>query len=163
MQKLLLFIFVVFPFSPAQAQQIKTYCDTSDHELVDFWLGKWNLTWEGGTGTNTITKSHGGCVINEDFKSANLIGMSSSIYDVNAETWRQIWMDNQNGYLNLKGRKDGNNFIFQTTPNPENTEIQLRMVFSNIKQDSLSWSWQRTDNGGGLWNDLWNISYIRAE
>ncbi len=164
MQKyLLLFIFLMIPLSQTQAQQTQTYCDTAEHEFVDFWLGNWDLTWEGGTGTNSITRTHGGCVINEDFKSANLIGMSSSIYDINTKTWRQIWMDNQNGYLNLKGHKEGDDFIFQTTPNPEEPEIQLRMVFSNIKQDSLNWSWQRTDSGGANWNDLWNISYTRAE
>ncbi len=158
---LLTIIIFLCSFTISIAQQPKEFCTSVDHHIMDFWVGSWDLTWQGGKGTNTITKTHGGCVVQEDFNSANLNGLSISSYDINAKTWRQIWVDNQNGFLNLFGKKDGENFIFHTTPNLENPNIQLQMVFSDIKKDSFIWTWQRTESNGEEWNNLWQISYKR--
>ncbi|MDQ1540235.1 MAG: hypothetical protein QOH29_961, partial [Actinomycetota bacterium] len=53
------------------------------HEL-DFWLGSWVCTWEGGEGSNTVSRELGGPVIVERFEIADptpFSGMSVSVYD----------------------------------------------------------------------------------
>ena len=60
----------------------------------DFWLGTWRATWgeNGAHGTNTVTKEYGGRVIQERFDGRpgiDLAGMSVSVYDAQADCWRQ--------------------------------------------------------------------------
>lgn len=161
-----LFSFVmifIIPFQNSVAQQNTSPCNGPEYSILDFWVGKWNVTWEGGSGTNHITKDYNGCVIREDFRGSNLKGMSISSYVKPEGKWRQIWVDEQNGFLDLSGIKDGDNYIFHTTPNPEKPEVQLRMVFSDILKDSFTWTWQGTTDGGKNWETRWQINYIRAK
>ncbi len=165
MSKYLILLILLFsaPLQNTLAQQNNSTCNGPEYSVLDFWVGKWDLTWEGGSGTNEITKEYNDCVIHENFKGSNLKGMSISSYVEPAGTWRQIWVDEENSFLDLYGKKDGGNYIFHTTPNDETPNIQLQMVFSEIKPDSFIWTWQRTDNGGDTWQDLWKISYKRAK
>ncbi len=149
-------------FEIALAQQ-QTNCSSANHTTLDFWVGKWSVSWEGGSGTNEITKEYHGCVIRENFKGSNLKGMSISSYVPATDTWRQIWVDEENGFLDLKGKKSGENYIFHTTPNSSKPNIQLQMVFANITENSFLWTWQRTDDHGENWQNLWQINYKRIE
>lgn len=159
---ILLLILSIMPSNLAIAQQQVPTCDSENHDDIDFWVGKWNATWEGGSGTNEITREYNGCVIRENFKGSNLKGMSVSSYSPVDKMWRQIWLDEQNGFLDLKGFYDGDNYIFHTTPNPGNPDTQLQMVFSDIKHESFTWTWMSTTDGGKNWQNNWQISYSRA-
>lgn len=82
-------------------------CTAPEAAQFDFWLGEWELAWgEEGRGTNVIATSLDDCVILERFDgtpSIPLRGMSVSVYDARLGQWRQTWVDNQGGYLNLDG------------------------------------------------------------
>ena len=159
----LLLLLSLITTSQCYAQQNVPTCDSDNHDDLDFWVGKWNVAWEGGSGTNEITKEYKGCVIRENFQGSNLLGMSISTYLPADKSWHQTWMDEQNGYLDLTGFYQGNNYIFHTTPNSDTPDTQLQMVFSNIQKDSFTWTWMGTRNGGKNWNTLWQISYTRAD
>tara|TARA_R110002096_G_scaffold415163_1_gene616631 strand:- start:18106 stop:18666 length:561 start_codon:yes stop_codon:yes gene_type:complete len=164
MKKLLvLLLLMLVPASQCFAQATSPVCTSEDHDDLDFWVGKWNAVWDGGSGTNEITKEYSGCVIREDFKGSNLLGMSVSTYFPGDKSWHQTWMDEQNGYLNLDGYYDGADYIFHTTPDANNPDIQLQMVFSDIKKDSFTWTWMRTTDGGKNWQNNWQISYTRVK
>lgn len=147
----------------AHAQQPEQACNSELHDDLDFWVGKWDATWEGGSGTNEITKEYNGCLIRENFKGSNLLGMSVSSYSPTDKMWRQTWIDEQNGYLDLKGYYEGEDYIFHTTPDTSKPEAQLRMVFSDIQQDSFTWTWMGTQDGGKNWNTRWQIHYTRLK
>ncbi len=77
---------------------------------LDFWLGSWHARWEGGEGTNTLTREFGGKVIVERFEgrpSMELTGFSVSVFDADADLWRQTWVDDQGGYFALRGGSEG--------------------------------------------------------
>jgi hypothetical protein len=38
---------------------------------------------------------------------------------------------------------------------------QVRMVYADITPQSLTWRWQRSNDGGATWNDVWVINYTR--
>ena len=42
---------------------------------------------------------------------------------------------------------------------PEATQ----MVFENITADHFDWNWQRSNNNGETWTDVWNIHYTRKK
>ena len=36
-----------------------------------------------------------------------------------------------------------------------------RMVYEDITENSLTWRWQRSADGGATWSDQWVIRYVR--
>lgn len=142
-------------------------------DYFDFWLGEWDLHWyhEDGSmskGYNRIVKILDGKVIQENFESYSekeevpLKGMSLSVYTPRAQRWQQSWADNQGGYFSFEGKKEGDKRIFFTTYNKEGgREVILRMVFSNIQENSLLWTWEASEDGGEQWEQMWQIHYER--
>ncbi len=164
MKYLIFLMFLICPMSMAHgAEQTVKPCSGDNHTTLDFWLGHWKVSWQGGEGTNTITRSHGNCVINENFKSPSLHGMSISMYVKVTGQWRQTWMDDKGSFFDFYGQKDGANYIFHTKENLQQPGIQLRMVFTDIKANSMTWLWQKTSDGGKSWHENWKINYSRLK
>lgn len=150
-------------------------CDSPRHRELDFWLGEWRLTWpggqggapEGGTGagTNRITPILDGCVVHERFHSevTGLDGESWTAFDEKSGEWRQTWVDDQGSYLTFSGGiEDG----FMTLYGPERTTpdgypFRLRMRWTDVTDEGLTWRYQRTVDGGSTWSDAWVIRYER--
>lgn len=143
-------------------------CTATEATQFDFWVGDWDLTWEGGSGRNQIRKILGGCVIEERFSGHSeedgqppFKGMSVSVYNEQLGQWQQTWVDNHGNYLDFVGGFRGDEMIlWRETISPDGTPLQQRMVFSNIEEDSLDWSWERSDDGQS-WEPLWQIHYER--
>ena len=123
----------------------------------DFWLGTWRASWgdEGAHGTNTITREYGDRVVYERFDGrpgADFTGMSVSVFDAQADCWRQTWVDDQGNYFDLTG-------------DFENGEMTLlcrdtyRMRFFDIADASFNWTWERRADDD--WELLWAIAYER--
>lgn len=140
----------------------------------DFWVGTWDLTWEDADGTtahgrNRIERVLDGKVIKENFEANSgtnkgFAGKSYSVYQPRTETWRQTWVDNQGGYLDFKGRLEGNKRIFQRTgTNPRGEVVLQRMTFHDITEDSLTWDWEISEDDGQSWQLRWRIFYQRAQ
>ena len=71
----------------------------------DFWLGEWDVTWgEDGKATNHVLRIMDNKVIQENFSSADLNGMSVSVYDPERKVWCQTWVDNNGTYREFTGK-----------------------------------------------------------
>lgn len=128
----------------------------------DFWVGHWDASFEEGKrGTNQLTWTLGGKVLEEDFHSADLNGRSWSMYLPTRKIWVQTWVDDKGSYLLFVGgrQSDGTRVFSQRLP--LGGEGDHRMVFSKISADSFDWDWQRTPDGGATWELLWHIDYRR--
>jgi len=166
------FLALSFGTVPAMAQDETPPppCSTEEYRQLDFWVGTWNATWvdaEGNTlyGTNTITRELDSCMILENFNGNpgnSLVGHSISMYVGRMNHWKQIWMDNQGGYLDFSGGPDEEGFHF-TMERPQEAAPHLRMIFRDITEDSFEWHWQNSQDGGETWADQWHISYTRTE
>ncbi len=139
---------------------------------LDFWLGDWSLRWQDSdsteaTGTNHIIRELGNKVISENFEAQNgafagFIGRSWSVYDTRTQRWKQTWVDNQGGYLDFIGGKDGDTFVFsRKASTPNGKELLQKMVFHAIETDRFTWDWMRSTDGGENWKLLWRIYYSR--
>ena len=132
---------------------------------LDFWLGSWHARWDGGEGTNSLTREFGGKVIVERFEgrpSMDLTGFSVSVFDADSDLWRQTWVDDQGGYFALTGGVEGDAFVLRTSVVRDGSPIELRMVFSEVEADSFRWVWERSTDAGATWAPAWEIAYTRT-
>ena len=142
-------------------------------DYFDFWLGKWEVTWDEGDGktgkgTNYITRILDGKVIQENFEilegqTKGFKGTSLTTYQSRFNQWRQAWADNQGGYYDFTGKFEGEKRIFQTAvfDTKDGKKFTQRMVFYNITDNALTWDWEFSNDGGETWSLNWRINYKR--
>ena len=118
----------------------------------EFWLGTWDVRWDGGAGTNTVTAELDGAVVLERFESADLHGLSVTVHD--GTEWRQTWVDENNTYLDFRGGLAGDEMHLRHRDT-------MRMRFTDIGPDSLVWLWERRSNN--RWELQWRIDYARRD
>jgi len=143
-------------------------CKGPEYRTLDFWVGDWVAEDQQGKviGTNRITRDeYGSCVITEHFRAADdsLIGHSVSIYRPGLKQWRQVWVDNQNGYFDLVGGPVSGAdhvFVFENK-RPVETMPYQRMIWQDVKPDGFIWRWQRKTRAEDAWTDSWVIHYRR--
>ena len=147
----------------------------SPKSYFDFWVGNWELTWvdangNEGAGTNVIEKTLDGIVIQENFRAlsgayAGMKGTSLSVYNPQTQIWKQAWADNQGSYFDFTGITEDGRRIFQTEEIelPDGRLIIQRMRFYDIEDESLTWDWESSFDGGETWTIAWRIFYTRAE
>jgi hypothetical protein len=166
------FLALSFGTVPAMAQDETPPppCSTEEYRQLDFWVGEWDAMWIDGDGVeqhgqNSISLDLDNCVVLENFNGNPgnaLIGRSMSIYAARQGVWKQVWMDNQGGYLPFSGGPDEGGFHF-TLERASEAAPHLRMIFRNITDDEFDWHWQNSQDGGETWADQWHISYTRTE
>jgi hypothetical protein len=168
MQRILIFLFLCSPL--ISATQPLFELDSTDY--FDFWVGEWIAAWDEGNGledlgNNTITKKLDGRVIEEEFRilngqNAGFKGTSISVFQSSKNQWKQAWADNQGGYYDFTGVFDGEKRIFQTEPAEISGNVFIqRMVFYDINQESMTWDWEYSQDGGSTWILSWRIHYRR--
>jgi hypothetical protein len=164
---LMLVIFSCAAFSQGSPKAIEPSA------YFDFWIGEWDLSWTDadgskGTGKNVVHRILSDYVIQENFSASGgqangFIGKSWSVYDRTTGMWKQTWVDNSGGYLDFAGALDGEKRIFKRNGiNPQGKEVMQRMVFYNIKENSLTWDWEVSSDDGKTWELRWRIYYTRV-
>ncbi len=131
---------------------------------LGFWLGRWICTWDGGHGTNTVTRDMDGHVIIERFEALEpepFSGLSVSVQGTDG-LWRQTWVDSTGSYWHFEGGpQDDGTFVFATPRPVDADQVYKRMVFSDIGADGFAWRWEFSDDGS-QWEQRWVITYRRA-
>jgi hypothetical protein len=163
------FVSLSYSISYSQSDGNERPCSLPEFSQFDFWIGNWQASWidsEGNvqTGSNVITKTLGGCVIEENFSTGDntFTGRSFSVYNPVKKTWQQTWVDNTGGYLDFTGGIDGDNMILTRKGlNRNGDQIMQRMVFLDITSDSFTWNWESSTDEGYTWKLMWQIKYKR--
>ena len=167
----LLALFTAFSFHPLLwAEETTAPRVDNDPDMLDFWVGEWDLTWEGkdgpAKGTNAVTKVLNGAAIHESFvgkPGMDFFGKSYSVLSRADGRWKQVWVDSARGYLDFDGYREGDKVVFHRQgKNPQGEDILQRMVFHDIKKDSLIWDWE-TSPSGEEWTLRWRIHYQRKK
>ncbi|HSM71672.1 MAG TPA: hypothetical protein VK851_09025 [Anaerolineales bacterium] len=128
----------------------------------DFWLGEWDLTWgEDGKATNHVLRIMNDRIIQENFSSPNLQGLSVSSYERERGLWCQTWVENNGTDLDFTGKFQDGKMILVRDAIVKGEACQQRMVWQNIETDKFDWSWERSDDRGKTWRVLWEIKYKR--
>jgi hypothetical protein len=147
------------------------------HRQLDFWVGDWDVVvkarpkpdapWVEQRGRNRVTRVLDGCGIEESFSatggaSGDWAGKSLSRF-VDAEgKWRQTWIDDGGGYMPFVGEKRGGDVVLVGEPKTAlGVTTVMRMVFTNITEDSFLWRWEASKDGGSAWETKMTIEYRR--
>jgi hypothetical protein len=135
-------------------------------EDLDFWLGTWDCSWDGGSGRNTVTRELGGHVVVERFEAFGedaFDGLSVSVPDPVTGGWRQTWVDSTGSYWAFLGglRTDGT-FVLGTPDRVDADRLHKRMIFSDIGPDGFGWRWESSPDRR-QWTLKWAITYRRSE
>jgi len=134
-----------------------------DAGALDFWLGQWDCTWDGGSGTNAITRELEGAIVVERFEALapdRWSGMSVSAFDPADERWRQTWVDSNGSYWHFIGALVDGDLAFATHEPVDADAAFKRMVFSAVTPDGFDWRWERSPDGVA-WEVRWAITYRR--
>ena len=160
----LILAFLLVSFSIVFSQNPKP-CSVPESKQFDFWIGDWKASWaDTASGSNSISKILGGCVIYEQFSgssSSPLVGKSVSVYNSRTGKWHQTWVDNQGGYLDFEGQWEGDKMVLSRTFELKGKKIMQRMIWFNISADKFDWNWERSDDDGTTWKIVWPIHYTR--
>jgi len=139
-----------------------------DGTELDFWLGEWSATWEGGHGTNRVVRDFDGKVIHEHFHAAPdtdgtgaLRGESWSVFSPRRALWRQTWVDTDGSYFDLVGERVDGFFSFVRDAPEIGERGRQRMVFRDVEANRFRWTWEATLDGGATWELRWEIDYRR--
>lgn len=142
--------------------------DEFDGSELDFWLGEWDATWEGGHGTNRLTRILRDLVILEEFEEAEesggadaLHGRSWSVFEPERRLWRQTWVDDQGSYFDLVGGRVDGWFAFERGAPERGPDVRQRMVFRDVTPETFHWTWEASRDGGATWVTRWAIDYRR--
>jgi hypothetical protein len=133
-----------------------------NHEF-DFWLGEWDVYWADKQGTNRIESILDGAAIQENFDGDGLVGMSVSVFSKEDSRWHQTWVDNTGSYLDFAGEFVEGKMILARNGIVEGKAVKQRMVWYEITKDAFLWNWERSDDDGITWRELWKIEYKRKK
>lgn len=157
----------------AQTSAAGNPCLAPQQKQFDFWIGEWALTWPGqnagetGHGSNSIKRILDGCIVQENFSSADsdhLRGTSVSVFDQKSGHWKQTWVDNQGSYLDFTGDfRDGQMILQRDFTRPDGVHVMQRMIWKNITANEFDWSWEASTDGGKTWKVNWPIHYKREK
>ena len=147
-------------------------CSGPEYSQMDFWIGNWELRtlspdtsqesgFREGKATNTVRKILDGCVIEENFEGPDLSGKSYSTYSKGRGGWYQTWVDNSGSYMPFIGVFEDSRKIFRMEVERNGRKILFQMVFYKIEENSFTWDWERSVDGGETWKLLWRIEYAR--
>ena len=137
-----------------------------DGTELDFWLGTWDVAWDGGDGTNRIERILGDRVIYEQFRGgdadSSLHGQSWSVFDAERALWRQVWVDDQGSFLDFVGGRADGWFALERRAPERGPAAAQRMVFRDIEPDQFRWTWELRLDDGASWEIRWEIRYRRS-
>lgn len=170
MKQLLTIAVVLITFTAIQAQDSAACpCCTEKHRQFDFWLGNWEVFGPKGKllGTNDIYLLHDSCVIQENWKSAtgNFTGTSYNYYNSDNGEWRQTWVDNQGGSLELKGQWNDSSMVMFTRPimDSEGKQVVNRITWTPDEDGSVRQLWDSSSDYGNTWQVLFDGIYRKKE
>jgi hypothetical protein len=144
-------------------------CASAEYRQFDFWLGRWEVFTPDGkkAGDNVIEAAHGGCVLIERWQGGGgFSGISLNSWDARARLWRQHWVDNQGGLLQLVGALDGARMVLAAEgPHPRKPGVVLRqrIAWTPLPDGAVRQHWEQSEDGGASWTTAFDGRYVKAK
>ncbi|MEL7119904.1 MAG: hypothetical protein AAFO07_10695 [Bacteroidota bacterium] len=164
---LLLLICTVFSVSNTYAQA-QPPCNTEAHAQFDFWVGEWNVFDSKAdtiVGTNTITRTLNGCVIEENWTgSTGFRGKSFNTFSPLDSTWNQVWVDQGGSTFQFKGKYEDQTMKLKGQYGQAPNQILFDLSFHwNKEEDTVRQVWKSSSDKGENWQTVFDGTYKRKK
>jgi len=135
----------------------------------DFWIGEWDAYVTGTTllaGHSIIQSASGGCMILENWTSANTpySGKSMNFIDAATGKWQQVWVGAEGGpqhvFVNGEYRDGAMRFEFEQA-GPDGKKQKGRFIFYNQGANQVRQFNETSNDGGVTWNTAYDLTYVR--
>ena len=139
-----------------------------DESSFDFWIGNWATRWKDAAG-----RSHKGSnvVLKIDQRIRELfegpsrprhyVGASVSEWNPASLAWNQEYWDNSGYHAFFQGGWRGDRFILDQLEGHVLPTLRRRLVWHAIRNDTLLWDYEATEDGGRTWASTWHVTYSR--
>jgi hypothetical protein len=155
---------------PLLGQSPSSCAADSVFQLLDFWLGSWNV-FVGDTlvGTNRVEKILDGCAIHEDWRQPDgWDGQSLFYVDPRTKQWKQVWVTTRaldRGGLKEKvliGRPGGTSTRFQGQMFlPDGRSLLDRTTLTPLPNGDVRQVIEISGDGGDTWRTTFDARYRR--
>jgi hypothetical protein len=135
--------------APAQS------CASASQRELDFMVGNWLVSDSSGqvTGTTTIRKASGGCVLIEQWRGTGKLdeGLGVIDYDPARTSWHRDFLDQGGVVLALDGRLDGQTMVMTGNDYALGGARMNRVTWAPQPDGTITQSWQTSTDGGQSW------------
>ena len=141
-------------------------CTDEAHRQFDFWIGHWDVSAPSGKplGENRITAAPDGCSLYEAWQGrGGVIGHSLNRYDPAAGRWRQRWIDNRGGQLDLSGGRQGAAMVLEGLDGEGGAPKRQRITWTPQPDGSVRQLWETSDDDGRSWQTAFDGRYVRRK
>ncbi len=168
MYKLLIIIILIFPV--AAFSQVPSFPCEEDPVFAefDFWVGDWDVHVADGTfaGSNRIEKSERGCVLIENWSSANGgTGMSINYRDGIDGQWVQIWNAAGGSQINIRGGMTSEGMLLEGTIHyvAAGTTAPFRGLWTLLPDGRVRQFFEQSADGGETWTPWFEGFYTHKD
>src|SRR5277367_1768108 len=124
-------------------------CVGSPYDQFDFWLGAWHDPKAPAAEHYTVTRTAGGCAIEEVLTGADgqTQGIGISGWDSDRKQWRQLWVDKDRIVTTYIGGPvpDGS---FVVISEPKNGGMRWRYIYRNLRPNGVDATYERRGKTG---------------
>ncbi|TAI49465.1 hypothetical protein [Flagellimonas allohymeniacidonis] len=123
-------------------------CCSEIQKAFDFWVGEWEVTNNTNgsiAGYNSIVKQEDGCVLRENWTSAQpgYTGTSLNFYNKANEEWEQLWVDNTGAALKLRGKYVDSKMILSSEEfQNDGKSLRNRITWFNNEDGTVRQLWE---------------------
>jgi hypothetical protein len=140
-------------------------CQGPEFSQFDFWVGEWDVFGPKGNpaGRNSITRTHGGCVILENWTSAGgSTGSSFNIYTPATKKWHQIWVDSAGTLLQLEGELRNGSMTLEGEGLTPKGRMLNRITWTPRSDGTVRQFWEISTDNGKTWQASFDGTYRKA-
>jgi len=159
-------LLLAFASHPQSATTPVKPCDRDIFRQFDFWIGTWEVKDETGklAGHNTITAQEQGCVLVEQWRSADGgTGMSMNYYHQQSGHWKQNWVG---GGIILEmsgGLQDGSMVLEGPSRQIGNERLTLlRGTWTLLPDGRVRQHFVESEDQGKTWKEWFDGYYSRV-
>ena len=135
-------------------------CAAPENRQFDFWIGDWDVRDPSGkiVGHNQITAIHKGCVLLENWSgNGGVTGSSFNLYDAERKRWRQTWVDNSGGSLDLEGGYADGRMVLSSAPGAAINRITWQL----LPDGRVRQLWETSSDRGTTWKTAFDGYYSK--
>jgi hypothetical protein len=137
-------------------------CDGPPYDQFNFWLGAWHDPASPPAEHYTVTRTAGGCAIEEVLTGANgqTQGIGLSGWDGERQQWRQLWVDKDRIVTVYLGGPAADGTVVLTSE-PKAGGMRWRYIYRNIRPKALDADYAQRVGADGPWTTVWSGHFDR--